>query len=124
MKKMFLCFLASSLLAGTALAGEKKLMHCFAFTPVKEATQADWNAFYKATDELPQKIKGISRVWYGKLADPIEVDGAVREYGVCMEMDSQAAREKYGNDPAHEQWNKAYSKVRVEGTTTFDIVGQ
>jgi hypothetical protein len=28
-----------------ASAGEKKLMHCFAWTPVKEATPADWQAF-------------------------------------------------------------------------------
>ena len=124
MNKLLLCFTTVLLLAGTAAAGEKKLMHCFAFTPVKGATQADWDAFYKATDELPKKIKGVSRVWYGKLATPLESDGSIREYGVCMEMDSQAAREKYGNDPAHEQWDKAYSKVRVEGTTTFDILGQ
>jgi len=51
------------LLASTALAGEKKLMHCFAFTAVEGATQADWDAFYKATDEIPKKIKGVSHVW-------------------------------------------------------------
>ena len=85
---------------------------------------SSFDAFYKAADELPKDIKGVSRVWYGKLATPFESDGAVREYGVCMEMDDAAARARYGNDPAHEQWDKAYSKVRVEGTTTFDVVGQ
>jgi hypothetical protein len=124
MNKLLLCFISASLLASTATAGEKKLMHCFAFRAVKGASQADWDAFYKATDELPKKVKGVSRVWYGKLATPFESDGAVREYGVCMEMDDAAARARYGNDPAHEQWDKAYSKVRAEGTTTFDILGQ
>ena len=30
----------------------------------------------------------------------------------------------YGDDPYHKTWTDAYSKVRVEGTTTFDILGQ
>jgi hypothetical protein len=124
MKKLFLCVAGGMLLASTAMAGEKKLMHCFAFTAVKEATQADWDAFYKATDDLPKKIKGVSHVWYGKLSRPITVDGEVRQYGVCMEMDSADVRRAYGSDPAHAAWNAAYAKVRVEGTTTFDILGQ
>jgi hypothetical protein len=124
MKKLFSCVAGALLLASTAMAGEKKLMHCFAFTAVKEATPADWDAFYKATDDLPKKIKGISHVWYGKLQDPLRAGNATRQYGVCMEMDNAAAREKYGNDPAHDTWDAAYSKVRVPGTTTFDILGQ
>ena len=124
MNKRLVCFIAAALFASSAHGGEKKLMHCFAFTAVKYATQADWDAFYKASDELPKKIKGVSHVWYGKLANPLQSDGMFRQYGVCMEMESEAAREKYGNDPAHAEWDKAYSKVRVEGTTTFDILGQ
>jgi hypothetical protein len=124
MKKFLLCVAGGMLLAGTAMAGEKKVMHCFAFTAVKEATQADWDAFYKATDDLPKKIKGVTHVWYGKLSRPITVDGEVRQYGVCMEMDSADVRRAYGSDPAHAAWNAAYAKVRVEGTTTFDILGQ
>ena len=124
MNKLFVCFAGTMLLASTALAGEKKLMHCFAFTAVDSATPADWQAFYKATDELPSKIKGISHVWYGKLARSLRVDDAVRQYGVCMEMADQSVREDYGRNPAHDEWTKAYSKVMVPGTTTFDIVGQ
>jgi len=29
------------------MAGEKGLMHCFYFTPVASATQADWQGFFK-----------------------------------------------------------------------------
>src|SRR5277367_2870608 len=101
MKKSFFCVLTAMLLASVAPAGEKKLMHCFAFTPLKSATQADWSAFYKATDDLPKKIKGVSRVWYGKLASPFEAEEMSRSYGVCMEMTDRAARESYGDDPAH-----------------------
>jgi hypothetical protein len=124
MKKLALCCAAGLLLASTAMAGEKKLMHCFAFTVIESATPADWDAFYKATDELPKKIKGVSHVWYGKLANPLHVGDNSRQFGVCMEMDSPAVRKAYGNDPAHAAWTAAYDKVHVEGTTTFDILGQ
>jgi len=46
-------------------------MHCFAWTPVKEASPADWTAFYKASDALPKRIKGIRKSWYGKLVSPL-----------------------------------------------------
>jgi hypothetical protein len=113
------------LLASTSMAAEKKLLHCFAFTAVETATKADWDAFYKATDDIPKKIKGVSHVWYGKLQRPFTVEGGVaRQYAVCMDMDSAEARKNYGSDPYHKIWNDAYSKLRVEGTTTFDIPGQ
>src|SRR5271155_248759 len=113
MKKTLLCLAAGLFLMGSAVAGEKKLMHCFAFTELEGATKADWDAFYKATDELPKKIKGVDRVWYGKLANPLTHNGAKRTFGVCMEMDNAAVREKYGNDPAHAAWTALYDKVHV-----------
>jgi hypothetical protein len=124
MKTLLFCFAGALLVAGTATAGEKKLMHCFAFTALPSATQADWDAFYKATDELPKKFKGVSHVWYGKLARPLTVGDNTRQYGVCMEMDNADVRKAYGSDPAHKVWNDAYAKVHEEGTTTFDILGQ
>ena len=129
-------------------ASGKTLMHCFAWTPIKEATPADWDAFYKASDALPEKIKGIRRVWYGKLTAPLtgrsvekiddatrdryrngevvtaDVQRVAREYGMCMEMDNEAALKAYDTDPYHKTWTDAYAKVRVEGTTTFNIIGQ
>lgn len=130
-------------------AGEKTVMHCFAWTPVKEATATDWQAFYKASDALPQKIKGINKVWYGKLAAPfgqtqiegnpdeatikkyragepitVPVTRAAREYGMCMEMKDAAALKAYDSDPYHKIWTDAYAKIRVDGTTTFNILGQ
>jgi len=58
---------AALLLSSAAHAGEKKLMHCFAFTSIKEATPAQWDAFFSASDDLPKKIDGVTKVWYGKL---------------------------------------------------------
>lgn len=131
-----------------AHGGDKTVMHCFAWTPIQEATPEDWSAFYKASDALPHKIKGIRRVWYGKLVDPLSqaqlvktdsdafrkyqagetvssnVRRAAREFGMCMEMSSAAALKAYDTDPYHKIWTEAYAKIRVDGTTTFNILGQ
>jgi len=116
-------------LHSVAFAGEKTLMHCFAFTQIEEASESDWEAFHKATDELVGKIDGLERVWYGKLRRPLaqytrEGERRERQYGVCMEMRDQAALTAYGEHPAHAEWLKSYEKVRVPGTTTYDILGQ
>ncbi len=120
---------ALTIMTAAAFAGEKKLMHCFAFTEIEGATEADWKAFYKATDELPGKIEGLNKVWYGKLRRPLgqynkEGKQTVRQSGVCMEMDDAKALTAYDESPAHAEWLKAYEKVRVAGTTTYDILGQ
>jgi hypothetical protein len=146
--KRFAACAAVLLWCGSAMAGEKKLMHCFAWTAIPEATQADWDAFFKASDELPKKIKGIEWVWYGKLVSPLSVPGLVqadpdafkqyqvgetitaqvhrmaRQWGMCMEMKDANVLKAYADDPYHKAWGDAYAKVRVEGTTTFNIVGQ
>jgi len=134
--------------AAPAHAGEKTLMHCFAWTPTQEATPADWQAFFQASDALPSKIHGITKVWYGKLAAPLtqisigDVDSATfqkfragesvtvpikriaRDYGMCMEMTNADVLKAYNTDPYHKIWTDAYARVRVEGTTTYNILGQ
>jgi len=130
---------------GVVSAGEKKLMHCFYFTAVDKASDAEWEAFFKATDALPGKIPGLSRVWYGKLSRGVGVLGTdretskklaageaatgpvtrvVRQWGVCMEFADEAALKAYADNPAHKEWMDVYSKVRVYGTNTFDILGK
>jgi hypothetical protein len=47
-----------------------------------------------------------------------------REHGACFEFDNEAAFKAYGPDPAHKEWEAVYSKVRVPGTTTYQIIGQ
>jgi hypothetical protein len=135
-------------LAISSHAGDKTLMHCFAWTPIKEATPADWEAFYKASDALPKKIPGIIRVWYGKLDAPlgqaqlgkvdkdtfqkyragesvtVPVSRVERVYGMCMEMKNADTLKAYDAHPYHKVWTDAYSKVRVDGTTTFNVLGQ
>jgi len=132
----------------TVQAGEKTVMHCFAWTPVKEATPADWDAFYKASDLLPKRIKGLTKVWYGKLQSPLsqtsiakiepdnlaklragqtvtaDITRTPREYGMCMQFVSAEALKAYDDHPFHKTWTDIYAKVRVEGTTTINILGQ
>lgn len=136
------------LAAGSLSAGQKTMMHCFAFTEIKEATPEQWSAFKKSTDELPKTMKGIIlKVWHGKLRAPLNqfrTDGATgkklaagekdvtgpvsrlqRTYGVCMEMPNKPAiLKEYEAAPAHKEWVSVYEKVRVAGTTTYDILGE
>ena len=119
--------LVGALLFGSVgYAGEKGLMHCFAFTPLPKAAEADWSAFFKATDDLPGKIDGLERVWVGKLRAPqkFNPNAGPREYGVCMLMDGPDTLKAYASHPARAAWVEVYSKVREPGTTTFDIIGQ
>jgi hypothetical protein len=149
MRKLGQTLGALVLFSGLAVCGEKQLMHCFAYTPIETATPAEWEAFYKATDQLPKKIKQIKSVWYGKLARPLNqyattdaearkkaiagdktATGPIayfkREHGVCMAFASAdpALLKEYTSNPYHKEWTAAYEKVRVAGTTTFDIIGQ
>jgi Stress responsive A/B Barrel Domain len=118
------------LFTGALFAGEKKLMHCFAFTVIDTATPAQWQAFMKATDEIPNKIPGVTKVWHGKLRSALSVydeDSKTmtkRQHGVCMEMNDAATLTRYAADPYHKEWMAIYEKVRVAGTTTFDILGE
>jgi len=102
----------------------KTLMHVFAYTPVAGATQADFDAFRKATADLVGKIPGLRKVWVGKLRRPLEQDNVQRVYGVAMEFDNEAALDAYAGHPAHTEWIKVYDRVRVPGTTTLDILGE
>ncbi|MEJ7606967.1 MAG: hypothetical protein WKF37_12055, partial [Bryobacteraceae bacterium] len=132
--------------AASMMAAEQTVLHCFTFTPVESAAPADWNAYYKATDALVGKIDGLKRVWYGKLARPLtlpalnipdadarkklmdagkgtaEVTINRRVYGTCMEFSNKAAFDAYGPNAAHKEWDASYSKVRVPGTTTFQLL--
>src|SRR6476661_9058980 len=115
MNRLVTCLAGLALSAAVSLAAEKTMMHCFAFTPIETASEAEWSAFYKATDDLPKKITGLKRVWYGKLARPLaqnqlkfadpearkkmladkkgttEFTVVERKNGVCMEFDNQKA---------------------------------
>jgi hypothetical protein len=147
MKRIAAFLFVTLALAGALSAADKPLMHCFTFTPEASATEADWDAFYKATAALPSKAPSISHVWYGKLLRPQpilstdeetykkllaapgeKVTGPIerkaRQYGVCMEFPSADHLKWYADSPAHKEWEAVYFKVRVRGTTSFDLLQQ
>ena len=146
MRKVFVSIMGTLTLASALSAGEKNMMHCFAFTAIEKASPAEWEGFYKSSDALPKKIKVVKRVWYGKLRAPLatfaidaeprkklvagekSVTTAVtyrpRQYGMCIELKGNDALNLYTDAPYHKEWVAAYEKVRVAGTTTYDILGQ
>lgn len=139
------CIVGLAFAAGTLFADHGEVIHCFTFTPL-EASQSDWDAFYKATDQLPKKIKGLKHAWAGKLARPLNIPAVTiadaearkkmmaegkgtgdftmnkREYGACMVFENEAAFKAYDADPGHKEWVGIYEKVRKPGTTTFQII--
>jgi hypothetical protein len=52
----------------------------------------------------------------------MKIKAQQRQQGVCMLFSSQDALKAYSKHEAHAAWMKAYEKVRVPGTTTFDIL--
>ena len=144
--RFFSMVAAIAMTSGLAAAGEKGMMHCFAFTVIDSATDADWKAFEAATDAWPNKFSGVKKVWHGKLRAPLaqvtidaearkklaggskDVDAKanrlMRQHGVCMLMDGPETLKTYTANPYHKEWMVVYEKVRVAGTTTYDIVGQ
>lgn len=148
MRHFVLCGMVCLLAAINLNAGEKGVMHCFTFSTVEAATPADWEAFAKATDELPSKIPGLLHLMHGKLARPLglmmpsapmdeettkkyrageAVQATVktlrRQHGVCMHFKDEDSFKAYGKNEAHAAWSKAYEKVRQPGTTTFQLLG-
>jgi hypothetical protein len=55
---------------------------------------------------------------------PADVKRVVRQYGGCIEFTDADALKAYASHPYHAEWLKSYEKVRVAGTTTYDILGQ
>ena len=135
--KRFAMVAAASLLVGLifgagwvmgqqAAKTEPTLLHVFAYTPVEGATQQDFDDFRRATSDMIGKVPGLKKAWVGKLKSPLDLGSVApkREYGVAMEFADTKALDAYADDPAHTTWEKVYRKVRVAGTTTFDILGE
>ena len=98
MSKKIAALLAGGMLLGTGwLLGQQTattqttLLHVFAYTPVAEATQQDFDNFKKATADMVGKVPGLRRVWVGKLKAPLGEGDTKRLYGVGMEFDDSIA---------------------------------
>ncbi|MBI4441798.1 MAG: Dabb family protein [Acidobacteria bacterium] len=119
-----LLFLAGCQAEWRSSTASKTLMHVFAFTPLEGATEEDFENFKEATVGLPRQIPGLRKVWVGKLREPLPQVTRLHTYGVAMEFDNVEALAVYADHPAHEEWVKVYEKVRMQGTTTLDILSE
>ena len=119
-----LLFLAGCQAEWRSSTAPKTLLHVFAFTPLEGATDEDFENFQKATVGLTRQIPGLRKVWVGKLREPLPQVTRLHTYGVAMEFDNAEALAVYADHPAHEEWVKVYEKVRMQGTTTLDILGE
>ncbi len=54
---------------------------------------------------------------------PVEKD-RIRTFGVAMEFDNSDALDAYAGNPVHREWERVYERIRVQGTTTLDILGE
>jgi len=119
-------FFLAGCAVGQQIGGtQKTLLHVFAYTPLEGATQNDYENFKKATAEMAGKIPGLKRVWIGKLREPIPGEGdRIRTFGVAMEFDNTQALDNYAVNPVHREWEGIYERIRVQGTTTLDILGE
>jgi hypothetical protein len=109
---------------GQQTATQKGLVHAFAYTAEAAATAEDFAHLKQATDGLVGKIPGLKKVWTGKLLEPLDVgpNAPKRTHGIVMEFEDEAALKVYADHPEHQAWERVYRKVRVPGTTTFDII--
>jgi stress responsive alpha/beta barrel protein len=119
-----LLFLAGCVTGRLTAGSQKSLLHVFAYTPLEGSTPQDFEDFQKATAAMVGQIPGLRRVWVGKLREPLPVETRIHTYGVAMEFDDAAALDVYAKHPVHDEWVKVYTRVRKEGTTTLDILGQ
>ena len=100
------------------------MMHVFAYTPLEGSTQQDFEDFKTPTTAMVDQIPGLQRVWVGKLRQPLPVETRIHTYGVAMEFDNTEALDAYAIHTAHDAWIDVYDKVRLQGTTTLDILGE
>src|SRR5262249_15743508 len=123
---------AGLLLAGLVLFGagvlvgqktapaRKPLLHVFAFNEVEGTTPAQLDELWAAPRKMASQIPEIKNIWMGKIIR----HNRDWHYGMVFEFDNDAGHKVYEKHPAHDEWVKTYSKVRVEGTNTIDIQGQ
>ena len=117
MKLPALAACGALILPSLAFAGDRTLMHCFAWTPIKQATPAGWEAFCQIDGETLRKCAS------GETVSP-PLTRTPRECGMCMEMKDANTLKACDTDPSRKIWTAAYAKIRVGGTTTFNILGQ
>src|SRR6266481_6023136 len=108
-------FFLTGCFVGNQTAGQKTLLHVFAYSPLGTATQQDFENFKKETEGMVGKIPGLKKVWVAKLREPFPAGDKIRTFAVAMEFDDLPALNAYAGNPVHKQWEQVYERVREQG---------
>lgn len=103
---------------------QRTVVHCVAWTAAQGVSEAGIGEFKKATAELTKTMPGLQRAWVGKLARPFTQGDVTRDYGLVLEFDSVENREAYTTNPIRVSWADVWSKIRVPGSSNFDVIGE
>lgn len=95
----------------------KSVIHVVTVAWKADAKPEQIKAALDGVKALPQKYKGITRVW----TNSIKVQGG-KANAFVMEFVDEAAFKAYTDSPAQKEWYKTYLPIRQE-SATFDITG-
>ena len=129
-QKPILLLLGAMLFFAGWLAGQargttqKTTVHAVAWTLLEGATEQDFENFRVATANLVTVMPGLRRAWVGKLRAPLVVGDTTRTHGLVLEFDDVQSKEAYSTHPTRAPWAEVWAKVRVPGSTNFDVVGE
>ena len=116
---------ASGWVAGQQRATtQRTVVHAVAWTAKEDATPEGLEEFKQATESLVGSMPGLRRVWVGKLRQPLIIGDLKRNYGLILEFDDLATREAYSSHPNRVPWAAVWEKVRLPGSTNFDVIGE
>ena len=103
---------------------EKTVVHAVAWTAGASFTEQGLEDFRRATEEMARTMPGLRRAWVGRLRTPLKVGELTRDYGLVLEFDDLKTREEYSTHPSRAPWAQVWEKIRVPGSTNFDVLGQ
>ena len=116
--------LAAVLAIGAPQYGKpKSIIHVVTLSYKPEATAAQKAAVLAGVERMAAEIPGIKNVWLQsvKVQGHYTVEGQPKRIlftdAFVMEFESQAAFDKYGDHPAHKEWERIYLPVRARSWT-------
>ena len=117
-------FVAGYLAGQAGGTTQKTTIHAVAWTPQENATPQAFEDFKKATEHLVEVMPGLQRAWVGKLRRPLVHGDVTRTYGLVLEFDDVDSKVAYSSHSTRAPWAEVWSKVRVPGSTNFDVIGE
>ena len=87
--------------------------------PTRDTAGATYEAAGVSIDAGDKAVE-LMKVWIDKARRP-EMLGGIGGFAGLFDA---TALKSYDADPYHKEWLAAYERVRVYGTTTYNILGQ